>query len=379
MVDANLNELLNRVSELIDLNHCRQVDERYRRALSYEDTDRPPLVVQAPFGSVLSLGAPWGEFQRFSYRETFQNPEAMLQNMLLDRVLPGLLLQDDNPLAIRNNHGTIQVASVLGSSWSLYEDNYPWVQPLERIEALEQVAHAEGPVSLDAGVVPMSLRTLMFYQENLRAHPPCSDAIQISLPDLQGPLDTAEQLWGSGIYYAFSDAEDLFRRLLDRVLEATIQLFREYRKYCHDRLDPILNTQHGYMIPGRLLVRNDSAIMLSPRLYADFVLPHDARLLAEAGKGSIHFCGNGEHLVPKFLQIPDLRGLDFGQSHLLNLGSIYRQCRERRVALTNVCPSREDLVEGKARQEFPTGVVFLYYTTDIDDARDVVLRYGQRN
>lgn len=34
-------------------------------------------------------------------REAFDRPEAMLQNMLLDRVLPGLLLKDDNPLAIR--------------------------------------------------------------------------------------------------------------------------------------------------------------------------------------------------------------------------------------------------------------------------------------
>jgi hypothetical protein len=36
------------------------------------------------------------------------------------------------------------------------------------------------------------------------------------------------------------------------------------------------------------------------------------------GGGSIHFCGNGQHLIEPMLQISDLSGLDFGQSAMMD-------------------------------------------------------------
>ena len=115
--------------------------------------------------------------------------------------------------------------------------------------------------------------------------------------------------------------------------------------------------------------------MLSPDIYQQFVLPHDARLLKEIGKGSIHFCGDGSHLIEKMLEIPDLCGLDLGQPHMMDIGTIYDLCREGKVAITHLLPSREDLVSGKARSDFPTGCVFVYYAEDYEDARQVVSDY----
>ena len=195
------------------------------------------------------------------------------------------------------------------------------------------------------------------------------------MSDLQGPLDTAEQLWGSDIYYAFSDDPELIGLLLARVVRTMLSAEKKCRQLTLDRLDPNANTQHGYEIHGRLLIRNDSAIMLSPSTYAEFVRPHDARVLREVGGGSIHFCGNGQHLIEKMLDIPDLRGLDFGQPELMDARSIYAMCRERKVAVTNLNPSRDDLLSGKAARDFPTGCVFVYHTDRVDDAREVVQAY----
>ena len=36
-----------------------------------------------------------------------------------------ILERDDNPLAIRNDHGTIQVASLLGGDWGRHENDPP--------------------------------------------------------------------------------------------------------------------------------------------------------------------------------------------------------------------------------------------------------------
>lgn len=126
---------------------------------------------------------------------------------------------------------------------------------------------------------------------------------------------------------------------------------------------------------SRLLIRNDTAIMLSPETYARFIRPHDARLLKEVGAGSIHFCGNGRHLIPPLLEIPDLRGLDFGQPEMMDIAARYRICRERHIVLTHLRPSREDLISGRAKRNFPTGVVFVYEARDFSDAREVVRAY----
>jgi len=372
--EQELDRLLNLLDEHLDVERCRQIDERYRRALAWEEVDRPPLVVQAKFPTVTKLPPPWDEFRVPSYSAGFGNPVAMLQSQLMQRVVPGMLLGDDSPSAIRNDHGTIQIAGILGGNWEQTEDHYPWIRSFPDLAPIHEIL-ATDEIDFSAGVFPRSIETLKFYHEKLAEHPACRQAIQIAMPDLQGPLDTAEQLWGSGIYYAFQDDTDLLSRLLTKIVDTMLGVAARCRKYATDRLEPEANTQHGYMIPGRLLIRNDSAILLSPGMYAESVRPHDARLLKEISGGSIHFCGDGEHLVPKMLEIPDLRGIDLGQPELMDCESIYAQCREHEAALTDLQPSREDLMSGKARERFPTGCVFLHFTSDFNEAREIVGAY----
>lgn len=377
---VELDLLLGKIADLVDLDHCKRVDALYRKALGYEQIDRPPLVVQSAFGATMKLPRPWDSFRRYTYRETFEYPSAMLQNQLLDRVVPGVLLRDDSPLAVRNNHGTIQIASILGGNWRLVEDHYPWVEPLKPIEGLEQVARSADAIPDDAGVLSRAIDTLRFYRQKLDDYPPLSEVIQISLPDLQGPLDTAEQLWGSDIYYAFhEDRNGLLQDLLAKVTRTTVEVSRKLRQHARDRLDPFANTQHTYVIPGRIMIRDDSAVLLSPSSYAEVVAPHDSRLLKEVGTGSIHFCGNGQHLVDSLLKVEGVRGLDFGQPRLMDTKWIYSRCSQAGIALTNLQPGREALLSGQARCDFPTGVVFTYDAQGIEEAAEVVEGYHERS
>jgi hypothetical protein len=370
-----LDSLLKLIEEYIDLEHCREMDERYRAALSYAVVDRPPLVVQPGFGKNWKLPSPWDRFEQYPYRRSFDNPAAMMQNMLLSRVVPGLILKDDNPLAIRNDHGTIQIAGLLGGAWHFYEDNYPWVASLESKDAIRQLVEFDHEIDWNDGVIPQSTKTLEFYRDQLVKYPNCRKAIQISLPDLQGPLDTADMLWGAEIFVEILTNPQLVSALLAKIVGVMREVANYYRKYATDRLEPFANTQHSYNIPGRILIRNDSSIMVSPDTYREIVLPHDDELLKSVGGGSIHFCGKGEHLVESMLDIPYLRGLDFGDPELMDRERIYSLCSERKVTITNLKPSRQDLVSGRAAGAYPTGVVFVYNTNDINDALDVVSQY----
>jgi len=121
----------------------------------------------------------------------------MLQNMLLDRIVPAVILRDDNPMAIRNGHGTIQIASLLGGSWYMNDDNYPWVKSLGSIQTIRALLNENRDIDWTGGVIPQSTQTLEFFHDKLSLYPQCEQAIQISLPDLQGPMDTADILWGT--------------------------------------------------------------------------------------------------------------------------------------------------------------------------------------
>ena len=370
-----LDKLLELIEQHIDLDRCQQVDERYRRSLAYEDVDCPPLVCQPEFGTHWQVPEPWDQFEHYTYRKSFDDPAAMMQNMLLDRVVPGLILKDDSPLAIRNDHGTIQVASLLSDSWEMYEDNYPWVKSLGSTEAIRAIVEADQEIDFNSGVLPQSTRTLKFYREKLDDYPNCRQAVQISLPDMQGPMDTADILWGSEIFLMILQEPDLVTAMLDKIVRSMLTVIDYYRKLTYDRLDPLANTQHGYNIPGRLMIRNDSSIMVSPDTYQQMIAPHDARLIKEFGFGSFHFCGNGQHLVEPMLDIPGIRGLDFGQANMMDVDEIYKMVSPHKVALTCLKPSRDALISGKAKVDFPTGVVFVYLTQRFDEAREVASGY----
>ena len=374
-IEKQLEKVLQQVEEKIDMEHVAEVDQRYLKTLRYEDVDRPPLVVQPSFSERMELPPPWDEYSRYSYREAFENPAAMLQNMLLSRVVPGILISDDTPLAVRNDHGIIQIASLLGGEWKLTEDNYPWVEPIKEKQKLKEIAENKDEPEMERGVMPRTKRTLEYYNEKLGRYPKIDKAVQISLPDLQGPMDTAEQLWGSGIFYAFYEEPELLNNLLKKIVDTMLSVIKEIRKYTKDRLDPDANTQHGYVIPGRLLIRNDSSILLSPEMYKKKVRPHDERLLDEAGGGAIHFCGNGEHLIDTLLEIPKMYGLDFGESEKMDIPRIYEKCRKKKTVITPVHVTEKDIEIEKAKQTYPTGAVFLYHATCLTTATEITRRY----
>lgn len=378
--EEELNRLLAMLAERVDLDHCSVVEDRYEAVFNHESVDVPVLVIQSGsmFGSSDVLPQPWGSFRYYSYTDAFYDPVAMMQNQLLDRVVPGILLKDDNPLSLRNNHGGIQIASVLGAEWNIYEDNFPWVHPIADRSMLEEIAYSTEQPTQKQGGLPRAFETLELYKHKLAQYPPLSAAVQISVPDLQGPMDTAEQIWGSSIYYAFYDAQDLLGNLLERIVEVMLTVFRWFQAYSTDRLLPNCATQHGYMVPGQFLIRDDSSLPLSPSMYEDFVSRHDARLADAFGRISIHSCGNWDHLVEKFAGIPGVVGLDPGNPEMMDIGSAYRFCRDRGIAITAVRPNREDLMSGKASRDFPTGVVFVYKAENYNDAETVVRAYYRR-
>ena len=368
-----LTSLLQFLSEEVN-DACRDdVDVRVLRALNWEPVDRPPLVVTYP----LPEDAP---FRPYPHREIFDDPVKMLYNELVCAFDTSIALHarvgDDLPLAVRANFGTVLVASMFGARVEQVDDNPPWVvgheggaYPLERIVDTD-------PADFSAGWIPRAAETMRTYREILDTCPELKRAIRIVLPDLQGPFDNLELIRGSEALMDLVAAPEAVARALDALATAQIGLAKYFEQWITEPGDGYCH-QHAVALKGNVLLRNDTPIMVSPEMYREQISPSDERVLRDLGGGGIHSCGNFGHLADAYLELPSIRSLDFGQSEMNDVETIYAKAAAKRIALIRVAVSEEELVSGRARKRFPTGAVLIHRAESFESARTVARSYRE--
>lgn len=346
--------LLEHLVKVVDPSRQAAIDERYRRTLNYETVERPPCVVYAP----LPDDAP---FKPYPLGECFADVEKMLFNELVCAFDTSIALrdrlEDDLPLTIRANFGTVLIASMFGAKVEQIGDNPAWVRHEGVRHSLQQIAEVD-PTDMTGGWIPRVVETLQFYGEALSIWPELKNTIRIVLPDLQGPFDNLELIGGSDVFLSMATDPEALDRALHTLALAQVNVARYLVPWVTDGPQGFCH-QHAVGLKGSLLLRNDSCIMVSAERYRDQIGPHDEHVLRALGGGGIHSCGRIEHLIDEFLTLPSLRSLDFGQSEMNDVDAIYRKAIDKRIALIRVAVSRTDLESGRAAKRFPTGVVFI--------------------
>lgn len=367
-----LRRLLDRFERDIDLQRVEHVRSRYRQTLRGEPCDPPPLVCYVPYDDV--AGPP------YPVRETLDDPVKMLVNELLvgfTSLYHALQRQDDTPFCLRANVGTGLVASMFGAPWEVVDNNPPWVRPLGDERTIEALVSAPLPETC-AGLGTRVRDHYACFHDVLGDYPNCRAAFEITLPDLQGPFSTAELLWGSQIYLALHRRPDLVQSLLTHVTAQTLRAAEMVAPLVQDSLAPEGCFQHATAVSGTLLLRNDSAVLVSPSAYETMISEHDARIAGALNGIAIHFCGDGSHQVGNWLALAQVRGLDFGQADLMDQDRLYREAREFGLTLARLRPSRDELITGRAAARFPAGATFCYEARDANDAAEVCRHYYGR-
>lgn len=368
--DTILHRLLAFLEDRIDLDHVRSLADRHRRALLYQDVDRLPLVLYVPYRGT--------DFAPYTVSEALDDPAKMMVNQLLkgfSSIYHLVDLRTDTPLCLRPDMGVTIIASMFGAAIEVRGNEPPWVQPLGGRDAIRRILDDAAP-ALDSGLVPRVLAQYAFFRAALDGYPRCEAAMQLTLPDLQGPFDIAELLWGSDIFLALYDEPELVSAFLARISDTILAVYRRLRDDVREDLGAGCQYQHATGVRGALLLRGDSSvIMLSPKMYAEHVLPHDVRLAREPGGVGVHFCGDGTHQIPTLRGMPGLETIDFGQSFMMDIDAIYAGARVQHIALTRVQLPDAELNAGRLRERFPTGVNLLREVGSVDEARQVWARY----
>ena len=136
--------------------------------------------------------------------------------------------------------------------------------------------------------------------------------IHLGCTDLGGALDVISSLLpGERLLYALYDSPDEIKRLTREIHTAWFEAFR--------RINALLPANRGYsawdgMFSGKpfYMLQCDFCYMISPEMFAEFVLPELAESCRRLDRSFYHLDGKGElpHL-PQLLSIPELGGIQW--------------------------------------------------------------------
>lgn len=253
-------------------------------------------------------------------------------------------------LTIRANYGTSILASLFGPELFIMDrelDTLPTSRPLAGGKSAIRSLLEAGVPPIDQSFAGLALNTSQRYWEVLRAYPRLSRYVFIYHPDTQGPMDLCELLWGSRLFIDIMDEPDLVLDFLDLLTETYIRYMHAWQAIIPQ--EGSFAAHWSMLHPGRIMLRDDSAMNFSPRMFNRFIRPFDQRLLQEFGGGAVHFCGKGDHYIHSLSQSEGLKAVQMGQPELNDMEVIYRNTIDLGISLLDLPYSAVAAAQGQHR------------------------------
>jgi len=274
------------------------------------------------------------EWPRISTNAAFADPELMVLREFAG--CSGSLAQGGGGmLSVRCNYSTAIMPSLFGAELFMMEehqDTLPTSTPLEGggLDPMRRLLERNAP-DIRAGLGARVFDTAALFKQVFQRYPGIARHVRLYHPDLQGPMDVTELLWGSALFYDVVDEPELVTRVLTLAADTYSRFMRAWEMLVPPH--PDYNAHWGLLHRGRIMLRDDSAMNFSPDMFDTFIRPYDARMLAEFGGGAIHFCGRGDHYIESVSTIPGLTAIQLSQPEYNDMERIYRNTVDRGIAL----------------------------------------------
>jgi hypothetical protein len=239
---------------------------------------------------------------------------------------------DGRVLNVRCNYGTPIIPTLFGAELFRMADETDTLPASRALgaggaDALRRMLDAGEP-SLDQLYINKVWEMGRRFKAIQARYPKIGRHVRLHHPDFQGPMDILEMLVGSEIFLLLLDEPDLVSQALDLITRVYVRAMRRWREIEPPRADG-LSAHWGMAHAGALMLRDDSAMNLSPDLFNAFMRPHDQRLLDACGGGAMHACGRVEHFVPFLATMPGLTAFNMSQPQLNDMETIWRHTVDR--------------------------------------------------
>jgi hypothetical protein len=204
--------------------------------------------------------------------------------------------------SIRANMGAGSLLSAVGLEQKVLPDKMPW---LKEHLSREQAAKLEPDDIRVQGTLARGLDAMRRFREVMGDTPP------IFCMDTQGPFDLAHLLLGDDIFYALIDDPPFVEHVLTLCVEMGIRGHTWMKEISGEPRD---RHHHGSLYAENMGIRicEDTTVLVNPETIREVVMPHTQRLAAHFGGAWVHYCGRNDHLTEAVLDLPEIRGVNFG-------------------------------------------------------------------
>jgi len=243
-------------------------------------------------------------------------------------------------MTVRTNYGTGIMPSLFGAELFIMDEELGTLQTTRPLGGDATVAAAgRGVPDFEAG---------RRFAEIAQTYPKIGKYVHIYHPDMQGPMDICEMLWGSSLFVDLIDRPEEVHRVLGVLTETYLAFMKRWDETV-GASDRDWSAHWGMMQPGRIMIRTDSGMNLSPEMYDEFIRPYDQRLFKELGGGAVHFCGRGSHYIESCCGMAGMRAINLSQPHLNDMETIYRHTVDKGIKLLGFSREHADkaLAEGR--------------------------------
>ena len=238
-------------------------------------------------------------------------------------------------LAIRANYGTGILSSIFGAPiFMMPEKNntHPTTRALGGSDGVREMLE-KGKPDLNCGFGKDVFAFGELCRETFRSYPKIEKYVKVYHPDIQGPLDICELLWGGDMFYDMYDEPEFVHDVLSLITNTYAEFLDKWYEIIpkNTEMNPHWTNWAYLWHRGTILLRNDSAMNLSPDFYKEFSVPYDSALLERFGGGCIHFCGRGDHYIEALSEMPGVYGINMSQPHLNDMEKIFKNTVEKGI------------------------------------------------
>ena len=237
-------------------------------------------------------------------------------------------------LTVRANYGVVIIASQYGCQIARMApelNTLPTVWPLGSREAVRRAVDAGVP-DLQGGEGAKVFEVGRRFMALKSQYPKIGKWVDVYHPDLQGPIDNIELVWGSDMFLGFYEEPQLMKDFLAVMTEHYIAFLRAWFEVVPQ---PSEYAAHwGMRFNGQPMLRNDSLMNLSPEMYVEFIRDHDQRVIREfGGMGAVHYCGRGDHFIEALSEVEGLTAVNLSQPHLNDMDRIFANTVDKGIKL----------------------------------------------
>lgn len=201
----------------------------------------------------------------------------------------------DAQLGLRANFGVVIVPSAFDVPYQVFAHTLPWVtEHLSKEQIIRAIARHDPTHAAERGLAAVALERALYFRDRL------GGKANITTSHNQSPLDIAHLIRDDALFTDMYDDPAFAHDLLETCTQAYISVGRAFQEE----------------LGCGATACDDSATLLGPAQFLEFALPYTRRALEAFGGGSVHFCGDGKHILEGYLAAPEVKSVNLGQPEL---------------------------------------------------------------